>query len=236
MQDFYKLKTFENFDEIMEHDEMMGVVSLPSGEYFELKRIYYKDVIVAVNWSQDMQSYVCRDKDFDKIKKYIELSKNISLLLQIAKKQGVPYDQITSLHCSYNNLTNLNGIEKLINLKKLDCSFNNLISLEGIENLINLKELHCPKNNLTNLNGIENLIDLKDLVCSHNNLTSLNGFENLINMEELWCSNNNLTNLNGIENLIDLRELWCSNNNFSNDYKKYLINYCKKKKIRLDIW
>ena len=89
-------------------------------------------------------------------------------VLSIAKKQNKPYDQITELDCSRNQLT----------------------SLEGIENLVNLEKLWCFNNQLTNLEDIENLVNLKELYCSNNQLTSLEGMENLVNLERLWCSNN----------------------------------------------
>ncbi len=156
-------------------------------------------------------------------------------VLKIAKDIGLPYDQITELYCYNENLTNLKGVENLINLETLDSSNNNLTSLEGIENLTNLKRLYCNNNHLTNLNGIENLVNLEYLYCYNNNLTNLEGIENLINLKYLGCSNYNLTSLEGIENLINLRVLYCSNNNFSDDYKQYLTEYCKNKKINLEI-
>ena len=89
--------------------------------------------------------------------------------------------------------------------------------------LLIAKKQGIPYDQITHLN------------CFDNDLTSLDGIENLINLKHLNCSNNHLTDLNGMKNLINLRELWCSNNNFSNEYKKYLRNYCKEKKIKLGI-
>jgi hypothetical protein len=151
--------------------------------------------------------------DIDPYHEEIWDEEELTPVLNIVKKQGIPYDQVTFLSISSRNLD----------------------SLEGIENLINLKHLSCWNNNLTNLKGIENLIQLKYINYDSNNLTNLNGIENLIEMETLLCSRNNLTNLNGIEKLTNLRILWCSRNNFSNEYKEYLINYCQKKKINLHI-
>ena len=74
---------------------------------------------------------------------------NLTPVLQIAKKQNKPYDQITILDCSYKNLTNLYGIENLINLTRLDCYNNQLTNLNGIENLINLKFLYFWYNNFS---------------------------------------------------------------------------------------
>jgi Leucine-rich repeat (LRR) protein len=89
-------------------------------------------------------------------------------------------------------------------LKILCCCNNQLTSLEGIENLVNLKELYCYDNQLTSLEGIENLINLIELACDSNKLTSLEGIENLVDLKELYCSNNQLTSLEGIENLVKL--------------------------------
>ena len=139
---------------------------------------------------------------------------SLTPVLRLAKKTMLPYDQIIEFNCTNKDWTNLEGIEKLINLEELYCSSNNLTSLKGIENLINLETLYCYRNNLTDLNEIENLINLKDLSC--------------------W-GNYYLTNLNGIENLINLKDLWCSNNDFSEEYKQYLKEFCKNKKIRLNI-
>ena len=67
---------------------------------------------------------------------------NLTPVLIIAKKQNKPYDQITELSCSYNQLT----------------------SLEGIENLVNLKELYCHNNQLTNkYKEYIRLLKIKDL-------------------------------------------------------------------------
>lgn len=133
-----------------------------------------------------------------------------SIVLQIAKKQNKPYDQITILDCTRKDLTNLDGIEELVNLKSLYCSYNRLTNLNGIENLINLEYLYCFLNRLNTLD-IENLANLRVLNCSYNSLTSLDGIEKLDKIERIDC-NYNL---------------------FPEEYKKYLRGYRKKKKIRL---
>ena len=51
--------------------------------------------------------------------------------------------------CHNNQLTNLEGIENLTNLKKLYCDNNQLTSLEGIENLTKLERLLCRRNNFS---------------------------------------------------------------------------------------
>jgi hypothetical protein len=139
---------------------------------------------------------------------------NLPPVLQAVRRQNnKPYDQITDLYCHNNQLTSLEGIENLVNLERLNCSNNQLINLDGIENLVNLEKLYC----------------------SYNQLTSLEGIENLVNLERLYCYNNQLTSLEGIENLVNLKELDCQNNLLKKDYKEYIINYCERNKIRLNV-
>jgi len=130
-------------------------------------------------------------------------------VLEISGELKKPFDQIKSLDCTGRDLTDLEGIEKLVNLEYLFCYDNQLTSLKGIENLVNINWINCSNNRLTNLEGIENLVNLR----------------------ELYCYGNQLTNINGIENLVKLNELSCSNNRFSIDYKNYLRKYCKKRNI-----
>src|SRR5574343_518496 len=95
-------------------------------------------------------------------------------VLQKAREQGKPFDQITILNCSYMNLENLDGIEQLVNLEILYCSSygNQLTSLRGIENLRNLEELYCSYNQLTSLREIENIRKIEKLQYSYNTITS----------------------------------------------------------------
>jgi len=83
------------------------------------------------------------------------------------------WNKITRIDCSSKNLTSLEGIENLVNLKELCCSRNQLTSLEGIKlkNLVNLERVDCHSNQLTNLEGIEDLVNLKELFCYNNQLT-----------------------------------------------------------------
>ena len=108
-------------------------------------------------------------------------------------------------------------------------------SLEGIESLVNLERLYCNDNQLTSLEGIENLVNLKSLYCYNNPLNSLKGVENLVNLENLNCYNNYLTSLEGIEKLVNLKELYCYRNRLTMEYKNYLRDYCKERKISLII-
>ena len=111
------------------------------------------------------------------------------------------------------------------------CAYKHLTSLEGVENLTNLREIFCAYNQLTSLKGIESLYNLNTLWCYNNQLTSLKEIKNLTNLEWIYCSDNQLTTLEEIKNLNNLKYIDCSRNNFSDDYKKYIRNYCRDNNI-----
>ena len=77
---------------------------------------------------------------------------------------------LTSLGCSGEGITSLEGIEGLVKLERLVCSDNKFISLKGIEQLNKLEYLTCYNNKLNNLKGIENLDKLNQLNCYGNPL------------------------------------------------------------------
>src|SRR5574343_44698 len=80
-----------------------------------------------------------------------EIWEDVPRIIEISLEQGKPLDKITKLECSNNQLTSLEGIEKLVNLEILYCFYNQLTTLEGIEKLVNLKILYCYNNQLTSL-------------------------------------------------------------------------------------
>ena len=49
---------------------------------------------------------------------------------------------IKKIYCADNDITTLKDLEDSITLEELDCSNNRLINLEGLEKLINLKILN----------------------------------------------------------------------------------------------
>ncbi|HTA61688.1 MAG TPA: leucine-rich repeat domain-containing protein, partial [Bacteroidia bacterium] len=125
----------------------------------------------------------------------------------ISNLTGLQYfDLLTSLDCSYNNLTNL---PKLPNsLTYLYCYYNQLGSLPALPNSIYV--LGCNYNQLTNLPVLPNLIE--QINCSGNHLTSLPTLP--ITLQSLDCSYNQLTNLPILPN--SLTGLTCTNNQLAN--------------------
>tara|TARA_B110000008_G_scaffold98088_1_gene100797 strand:+ start:1287 stop:3350 length:2064 start_codon:yes stop_codon:yes gene_type:complete len=115
---------------------------------------------------------------------------------------------ILSLDVSYQNISDLTGIEDFISLTNLDCQVNQITSLD-ISNNINLVDLNCRYNQLSNLDLSSNT-SLVNVNCRNNQIISLN-LNNVDSLESLLCWNNQLTSLN-VNNCSFLLYLRCENN------------------------
>ncbi len=132
---------------------------------------------------------------------YIKLDANSDG--EIQQSEGL---QVKELRISNSNISDLTGINYLINLTFLECSNNQLTSIDLGNSL--LQELYCNYNQLTILNLGSNT-KLRNLICGHNQLTNLNLYNNL-ELEQLVCNYNLLTDLNVFS--FELRELYCESN------------------------
>ena len=112
--------------------------------------------------------------------------------------------QVTEINVSSKGISDLTGVEYFTVLKELHCSYNNLTELDLSQNTA-LQGLFCYSNQLKELDVRQN-IALEGLYCYNNNLTALDVRQNIA-LEELYCSNNNLTELDVRQN-IALEELY----------------------------
>jgi len=115
---------------------------------------------------------------------------------------------VTLLDFSWDNISDLTGVEDFISLTHLYCDFNNLTSLNVSQNTA-LTYLYCGYNQLTNLD-VSNNTSLFWLSCGSNNLTSLDVNNNIL-LSFLSCDYNyQITSLD-VSNNINLNVLYCNN-------------------------
>ena len=117
------------------------------------------------------------------------------------------FTSLTSLYCSYNQLTSLDvsGATALTYF----ISGSNLLTSLDISNNTALTNLDCHENQITSLDVSSNTA-LTNLYCSYNQLTSLDVSQNAV-LSELSCHDNQLTILD-VSNNTDLMYMDCSGN------------------------
>lgn len=167
-------------------------------------------------------------EDFDTIEYRLkeEVSKNNNFLdlshLDLHKMNIIMPQNIIYLFLNNNQLTSLNFINEMENLKVLDISFNSIEKLERLP--YNIEELICKNNKLefldfnlhkklvkvdcsnNNIKEIRNAKNVEILICHHNELDNLDQLEKI---KKLECSFNKIKKLNEL-NFIELLD--CSYN------------------------
>ena len=114
-------------------------------------------------------------------------------------------------------VTNLNGIERFVNLTELDVSGNAIVNVEKILQLTKLEKFDISGNNLSGtndgvLNTLSQMTGLTSLNLANTKIDSVEAISTLINLKELTLSGNNLNTLSPISGLINLTKLDISNN------------------------
>lgn len=151
---------------------------------------------------------------------------------------------ITSLNLSYENVTNLKGLEYATNLQSLDLSGSNISDLTPLQNLhqliflnLRLNKASTPPdlapienlklqslnlladdygNYVSRIMPIRNMTTLSSLELGDNALNDLNIIQNLKNLTYLSLSQNNLQNLDGLSQISNIETLRLGYNKLSN--------------------
>ena len=107
------------------------------------------------------------------------------------------------------SLKDAKNLENQIGLRYLDLDGNELTDLDGIQNLVNLEKLILVENKIRKIEHLEKMTKLKYLDLSLNQVFVMEGLDTLINLETLILHKNNINKIEGIDNLENLNKLIC---------------------------
>jgi len=148
------------------------------------------------------------EQEITKATTFKHIGRIIGSTIEIKSLKGIEYlTALTTLDCSYNQLTSLD-LSHNTRLVTLYCEQNELTNLDLSHNTA-LEVLRCYENQLTSLN-LSHSIALTFLNCYENQLTSLDLSHNMA-LTFLNCSQNQLTSLDLSHNTA-LTSLDCSQN------------------------
>jgi Leucine-rich repeat (LRR) protein len=95
-------------------------------------------------------------------------------------------------------LTNLSGIQNLLNLEILIITHHKIDNIEVLNHLTKLKSVFLFNNCITDLKGIETLSQLEQLYVQYNRITSIKPVKQLVHLKELYINNNLIATLDGL--------------------------------------
>ncbi|KAI9626203.1 hypothetical protein H4Q26_015954, partial [Puccinia striiformis f. sp. tritici PST-130] len=118
-----------------------------------------------------------------------------------------------------NQISKIEGLHQLPNLKTLDFSFNLIRKIENLDSLESLSTLYLIQNNLElgsnrirHITNLSCLINLTELWLGRNKISKLEGLDSLVNLRSLSIQSNRIIKLEGLSNLVSLEELYISHN------------------------
>ncbi|MGH1437753.1 MAG: leucine-rich repeat domain-containing protein [Lewinella sp.] len=97
------------------------------------------------------------------------------------------------------DLTNLSGLKGLKNLELLFVTHHEITSLEEISALTQLKQLVVYNNKIESLSGVEKMLNLEKLFVHKNQISSLEKIAFLSHLQEISCFKNPLKSLQGLD-------------------------------------
>ncbi len=144
------------------------------------------------------------------------------------------FQAVTELNLENKDISDLQGIQYLTNLKKLYLRGNNIKFIEPLKNLTNLEvlalnnnkiedvkplsylkelvELDLLGNQITDVAPLTGLAKLKQLSLADNKVSDISKLGNLVNLEVLILQNNEISDISALQSLVNLNLLYLNQN------------------------
>jgi Leucine-rich repeat (LRR) protein len=134
--------------------------------------------------------------------------------------------QVKELDLSGRGLSDLQGLQFLVNLTDLDLSDNNISNLQHIKSMDGLNRLVLDSNKVESLDYLADLNALEELSLKNNSVTDISVLSKLVSLKKLDLSNNKISSIDSLKNLNGLKELYLSGNYISDfsPASEYYVN------------
>lgn len=134
----------------------------------------------------------------------------------ISKPTGDIYtsdvEVITELSALNKGISNLEGIQHLVNIRNLYLTFNNISDISPLSSLTKLEKLSLTSNNISDISSLSNLANLKSLTLGNNQISDISTVKDLTSLYNLGLGDNKINNIDVLSNLINLKQLGIENN------------------------
>jgi len=151
------------------------------------------------------------DKAKEKIDEELKL-KTGTLDLSFCDLSEIPkiileMDWLNSIFLDDNQITEIKGLEKLVNLNSISLYNNQITEIKGLEKLVNLNSIFLDDNQITEIKGLEKLVNLNSIFLGNNRITEIKDIDKLVNLSSLHLNNNKIEEIKGIDKLVNLSSL-----------------------------
>ncbi|PMC36589.1 hypothetical protein CJ195_14230 [Bacillus sp. UMB0899] len=116
-------------------------------------------------------------------------------------------EQLTELDASYENIKNLTGLEKAVNLTKLELAGNEIKNADPLKDLTKLEYLDISYYLGSKVEFLTKLLNLKTLILADTPVKDLNPISGLFKLETLDISFTGVTDLSPLAGLTSLKDI-----------------------------
>ncbi|MBF8983683.1 leucine-rich repeat domain-containing protein [Lutibacter sp. B2] len=156
--------------------------------------------------------YLSGVEDISKLNKFNHVEK-LYVRLYSDNIEGIEkVTNLKGLEIRHVDDVNLKLLESMKNLEKLSISYSDIEDTSFVKNLTNLKELELDENKIKDITALKNLKNLEKLDIGYNDIEDISPIKNLVSLEELRLSGNKFKDLSPLENLKKLQILSISSN------------------------
>ncbi|KAH7717570.1 leucine-rich protein [Aphelenchoides avenae] len=132
--------------------------------------------------------------------------------LLVSINDNIVHATLMELDLSGNRITEIRGLDALVNLEVSNVSFNRLKKVEGLTNLAKLKRVHLEKNTIEKIEGLDALVHLELLDLDDNQIKLIENLGNQHNLRDLFLCSNKIRRIQNISHLSKLHLLSISGN------------------------
>lgn len=105
------------------------------------------------------------------------------------------------LNLTGNNVTDINPLKHLTNMRQLYLSKNQIEDISALENMNYLYELNICENSLTNIDALQNKTNLGYLFLADNNIEDISSIESSVKLLSLDVAGNKIKNIDSLVNM-----------------------------------
>ena len=122
------------------------------------------------------------------------------------------------------------AIMQMVRLRTLRLANNKITEIKGLDRLVNLVDLDLGGNEITEIKGLDNLVNLRILGLGHNRITDVRPLVKLTSLETIFLIENPITDIEPIKKLPSLKSLHV---NYTQIPEQSLLEF---KKVRERAW
>jgi hypothetical protein len=161
-------------------------------------RVYLEEQVQLIKSKSTPTSVITfADKNLEKEVRYAIKKPTGDILKSDAEK-------VRLVLCGSQNITDLSGIENLINLNTLILAGNQINNIEPLKALTKLTSLDLAKNQISDIAPLRGLSNLTDLSLYDNQISNIEPLKELTNLTALELNNNPITDIAPIKGLSKL--------------------------------